>query len=202
MATHVAAAVDNGEGIVERATALVPLLRENALRTERDRRVARENIDALAEAGVFRITLPRSHGGYEASVATQIDVLAEVARGCGSTGWVASVYSVGTWLAALFPDDAQDEVFATPDVRVTVVATPTAVARPVDGGYRVTGRWGFNTGCLDAHWAFLGAMLEGREDPGGHIVMLIPYGELEIVDDWFVSGLVGTGRCTVRSENV
>jgi 3-hydroxy-9,10-secoandrosta-1,3,5(10)-triene-9,17-dione monooxygenase len=202
MAVHVAAAVDDGEGVLQRTRALVPLLRENAIRTERERKVAPENIEALAAAGVFRLTLPRSHGGYEASVATQIEVLAEVARGCGSTSWVASVYSVGTWLAALFPDDAQDEVFATPDVRVTVVATPTAVAQPVEGGYRVTGRWGFNTGCLDAHWAFLGAMLEGREDPGGHIVMLIPYDQLEIVDDWFVSGLVGTGSCTVRSDDV
>ncbi len=185
-----------------RTTSLVPLLKENALRTERERRVVPENIEALAEAGVFRLTLPRSLGGYEASMATQVEVLAEIARGCGSTSWVASVYSVGTWLVALFSDEAQDEVFATSDVRVTVVATPTAVAHPVEGGYRVTGRWAFNTGCLDAHWAFLGVRQEGVEGPLGHIVVLVPYSELEIHDDWYVSGLVGTGSCTVSADDV
>ena len=202
MTARAAATLETGPDVLERTRALVPLLRDNAQRTERERRVVPENIDALADAGVFRLTLPQSLGGEEATVATQVEVLAEIARGCGSTSWVASVYSVGTWLAALFPDEAHDEVFVTPDVRVTVVATPTAVARPVDGGYRITGRWGFNTGCLDAHWAFLGAMIEGREGPDGHIVTLIPYRELEIVDDWYVSGLAGTGSSTVRGDDV
>jgi alkylation response protein AidB-like acyl-CoA dehydrogenase len=196
------AAVEAGEDLVARAATIVPLLRRNALQTERDRRIASENVEAMADAGIYRLTLPRSHGGYEASVATQIAVLAQLARGCGSTSWVASVYSVGTWLVALFSDEAQDEVFATPDLRVTVVATPSAVARPVDGGYRVTGCWAFSTGCLDAHWAFVGAMEEGRDEPTSHIVMLIPYSELEIVDDWFVSGLAGTGSCSVRADDV
>ena len=95
------AQVGTDSGLLGRTTALVPLLRENALRTERERRVVPENIEALAEAGVFRLTLPRSFGGYEASMATQVEVLAEIARGCGSTSWVASVYSVGTWLVAV-----------------------------------------------------------------------------------------------------
>jgi alkylation response protein AidB-like acyl-CoA dehydrogenase len=191
-----------GEEVVGRVRELVPLLRENALRTERDRRVASENLSALAEAGVFRLTLPESFGGFEAPLTTQIDVLAEIARGCGSTSWVASVYSVGTWLVALFSDEAQDEVFTNPDALVTVVATPSATARPVDGGYRVTGRWAFNTGCLDADWAFLGAMLEGSEGPEGHVVILVPYSELEIHDDWYVSGLAGTGSCSVSADDV
>ena len=192
----------SAEGIIERTSALVPLLRENALRTERERRVAPENLAALTEAGVIRMTAPRRFGGFESPMVTQVEVLAELARGCGSTSWVASVYSVGAWLAALFSEEAQEEVFARPNVRVTGVATPTAVARPVDGGFRVSGRWAFNTSCLDAHWAFLGAMREGVEGPSGHVVMLIPYSELEIHDDWFVSGLAGTGSCTVSGEDM
>jgi 3-hydroxy-9,10-secoandrosta-1,3,5(10)-triene-9,17-dione monooxygenase len=189
-------------GLLDRARALVPLLRENALRTEQDRRMAPENLAALAEAGIFRLTLPRSLGGYEAPVGVQVAVLAELARGCGSTSWVASVYSVGTWLVALFPDEAQDEVFATTDVLVTVVATPSAVATPVAGGYRVTGRWAFSTGCIDAHWAFVGALEEGVDGPGAHRVLLIPYTELRIHDDWRVTGLAGTGSNSVSADGV
>jgi alkylation response protein AidB-like acyl-CoA dehydrogenase len=182
----------------------VPLLRRNALETERERRVAAENIAALAEAGIFRITLPRRFGGYECSVATQVDVLAEVARGCGSTSWVAAVYSVGTWIAALLADEAQEEIFATPDVRISVVGgSPTALARRVDGGFRFTGRWPFSTGCLDAHWASLGAAVDGESvQELRQVIGLVPYTELEIHDDWFVTGLTGTGSCTVSGEDV
>jgi alkylation response protein AidB-like acyl-CoA dehydrogenase len=193
---------DVGEGVVERTTALVPLLREHALETDRNRRVAPECIAALEDAGVFRITLPRRFGGYEVPLVTQVDVLAEVARGCGSSSWVAAVYSMGTWVVALFSDEAQDEVFATVDARITLVATPSSYALPVAGGYKVTGRWGFNSGCLDAHWAVLGTVREGSEVPEGHLLVVVPYAELEIHDDWFVSGLRGTGSCSVSAADV
>jgi alkylation response protein AidB-like acyl-CoA dehydrogenase len=200
--SSVAAGVDAAVGVVQRTAALVPLLREQALTTERERRVAPECIAALAEAGVFRITLPRRYGGYECTLTTQVEVLTEVARGCGSSSWVAAVYSIGTWLVALFADEAQDEVFATPDPRISAVATPSSSARPVPGGYRVTGRWAFNTGCLDAHWAVLGTMREGSEPEAGHMLVAIPYSELAIHDDWFVSGLRGTGSCSVSADDV
>ncbi len=180
-------------GIVERARALVPLLRGNALTTERERRVAPENIEAMAEAGIFRITTPRRFGGYESSLVTQVDVLREIGRGCGSSSWVAAVYSVGTWLVGLFTDELQEEVFATADVRVNTVGTPSAIATPAGSDYRVRGRWAFATGCLDAHWAVLGAQLEAGSDEPAILWVAVPYSELEIEDDWYVSGLRGTG---------
>jgi alkylation response protein AidB-like acyl-CoA dehydrogenase len=197
-----AAEVAAGEGVVERAAHLVPLLRRNAAQADRDRRIAPENIGALAEAGVFRITLPRRFGGYESSVATQVDVLCELARGCGSTSWVAAVYSVGTWLVAISSDELQEEVFATTDARITVVGTPSSTARSAAGGYRVSGRWAFSTGCLDAHWAVVGTVPEGSELPAGHLLAVIPYSDLEIHDDWNVSGLRGTGSCSVSADDV
>jgi alkylation response protein AidB-like acyl-CoA dehydrogenase len=189
-------------GVVARASALVPLLRENALQTDRERRIPPENLAALTEAGVFRMTAPKRFGGYELPLVTQVEALTEIGRGCGSTSWVAAVHSVGTWLAALFDDEAQDEVFVTPDVRITVVATPSSSATPVSGGYRVRGRWAFNTGCLDAEWAFLGTLLAGHELATGHLAVLIPYEELTIEDDWFVTGLRGTGSCSVIADDV
>jgi 3-hydroxy-9,10-secoandrosta-1,3,5(10)-triene-9,17-dione monooxygenase len=196
-------AVDTAE-LRERAEALVPLLRANALATERAGRVAPPVIAALAQAGVFRMTAPRAFGGWQAPMATQVEVLRQIARGCGSTSWVAAVYSVGVWMAGCFNDRAQDEVFSEPDVRVTLVAAPTGTLVPTQGGYVLDGRWGFNTGCLDGHWAIVGAPRPASEDPRGRDGMcaLVPYSDLEVADDWHVSGLCGTGSRTISAQAV
>lgn len=188
----------------ERVETLVPLLRARALQTERDARVAPEVIAALAEAGVFRMTAPRAFGGDQVPMTTQVDVLATIARGCGSTSWVAAVYSVGVWFAGCFSDQAQDEVFAQADARVTLVAAPTGTLTPTAGGYRLSGRWAFNTGCLDGHWAIVGAPRPPDESPDGFegMVALVPYAELAIADDWNVSGLCGTGSRSISAEDV
>src|ERR1700689_2052805 len=110
-------AVDTAE-LCGRAEALVPLLRANALATERGGRVAPAVIEALAQAELFRMTAPRAFGGWQAPMATQVEVLRQIARGCGSTSWVAAVYSVGIWMAGCFSDRAQDEVFSVSDARV------------------------------------------------------------------------------------
>lgn len=203
-ATASATADDAGAGLAERAEALIPLLRANAVKTERDRRVAPENIAALADAGILRMTAPRRFGGYQVPVEAQVQALAAVARGCGSTSWVAAVYSVGGWMAGRFDDQAQDEVFARPDVRVTLVGAPTSEVRRVAGGYRLDGRWGFNTGCPDGHWAILGAPAppDAPEADRDGLLLLVPYEDLLVDDDWFVSGLCGTGSRTVRAVDV
>src|SRR5512145_2049435 len=101
--------------IVERTAALVPMLRERAPAAEKNRRVPPETLDALAEAGVFRMTAPKTFGGSEADFQTQCDVLAEVARGCPSTSWVATIFSAMSWLVGVFPDETQEEIYAAGD---------------------------------------------------------------------------------------
>ena len=86
------------------------------------------SLDALSEAGVFRMMAPTRYGGDEADFQTQCDVLAEIARGCPSTSWVATIYSAMAWLAGVFPDEAQDEVFASRDPRISGVFSPTGTA--------------------------------------------------------------------------
>jgi 3-hydroxy-9,10-secoandrosta-1,3,5(10)-triene-9,17-dione monooxygenase len=190
------------EELLARTESLVSLLRANAQATERAGRVAAENIDALAGAGVFRMTAPREAGGYQLPVITQVEALAAIARGCGSTSWVAAVYSVGIWMAGNFADEIQEEVFAEPDVRVSTAAAPTGRLSRSTGGYRLDGRWAFNTGCLDAHWAILGAIREADAGEGDAVLVLIPSSELEIADDWEVSGLCGTGSRTITADGV
>jgi alkylation response protein AidB-like acyl-CoA dehydrogenase len=194
------------EELLERTQTLVPLLRASARDAEREGRVAPGCLEAIADAGVLRMTAPAEAGGYQLPVTTQVDVLAALARGCGSTSWVCAVYSVGIWLAGNFSDAIQEEVFAQPDVRITVVGAPTGrLTRDEAGAYRLSGRWGFNTGCLDAHYAIVGALREGGPSGGQEddaTLAIVPYEHLQLADDWDVSGLAGTGSRTITADDV
>ncbi|MHA5048127.1 acyl-CoA dehydrogenase family protein [Streptomyces sp. SD15] len=188
----------------ESAAALVPLLRENAARTEADRKVAEENIAALSEAGLFRLTVPRRLGGHEADIRTFLEVTSELARGCGSTAWVATLINVCNWMAGLYPERAQQEVWGeNPDARVCGVLAPSATSRAVEGGLVVTGRWGFASGSLHSQWACLGIPVvdaSGQQIDQGSA--LIPMEELTIEDTWYVAGMRGTGSNTLVADEV
>jgi alkylation response protein AidB-like acyl-CoA dehydrogenase len=188
------------EGLVERAAALVPALRERAQAAEAARRVPDESFEDLAEAGVFRMCAPKRFGGYEADFGTQIEALAHVARGCPSTSWVGTIFSAMAWLAGCYPDEAQEEVFADGDPRIAGVAAPTGTATRVDGGIRFSGRWAFNTGCDGAKWTWLQLILQ--EGEGVPHSILVPSGELKIVDDWYASGMAATGSKSVVADDV
>ncbi|MFC7303881.1 acyl-CoA dehydrogenase family protein [Streptomyces monticola] len=190
--------------LVARATALQPLLREHAARIETDRRVTDEVIDALTDAGLFKLTVPRRFGGYEADMRTQLDVSTALAEGDGSTAWVVAVINTSNWLAALFPLEAQEEVFGTdPDARTTGVFSPTATTRRVKGGWRASGRWYYNSGSWHATWAVLGMPLT---DEAGEVVdqamVLVPRTDLEIEDVWYVAGMRGTGSNCAIAEDI
>jgi len=188
--------------IVERAAALVPVLRETAAANEKARRVPEEHFDALSEAGVFRMTAPKRFGGDEADFETQCEVLAEVGRGCASTSWVATIFSAMTWLAAGFPDEAQEEILAPGDPRISGVFAPTGTAVRKNGGFVVNGRWAFNTGCHGAQWTFLNAIVETDDGQGLPTSFLVPSSELTMLDDWYASGMSATGSNTVVAEDV
>ncbi len=187
--------------LIQRAADLVPTLRGRAAAAERARRVPQESLDDLSNAGVFRMMAPKKYGGDEASFETQCEVLAEIARGCPSTSWVATIFSAMTWLAAGFPDEAQAEVFAA-DPRISGVFSPTGTAVRRDGGFVVSGRWGFNTGCHGAQWTVLNAVLAADSGAGMPMCVLVRSRELTIVDDWYASGMSATGSNTIVAENV
>jgi 3-hydroxy-9,10-secoandrosta-1,3,5(10)-triene-9,17-dione monooxygenase len=188
--------------LVRRAAALVPLLRANAQRCHRERRIPQENLDAIRDAGLFKLTLPRRFGGYEVDMRTKVAVLGEIARGCGSTAWVTTLYDDAMFLVSLFPDAVQDEVFADPDVHVTATLIPAGRAVRQGDGYSVSGRWPFNSGCLDATYVVEPAIVENDTGIPEVALFLMPYADLTIEDDWYVSGLRGTGSNTVSGQGV
>ncbi|PWT82504.1 MAG: acyl-CoA dehydrogenase [Blastocatellia bacterium] len=178
------------------------MLRANAAAAETARRVSPETLDSLSEAGIFRMTAPKRFGGQEVDFQTQCDVLAEIARGCPSTSWVATIYSAMSWLAGVFPDEAQEEVFATRDPRISGVFSPTGTAVRVSGGLSVNGRWPFNTGCHGSEWTVLNAVLATDTGPGVPTCVIARSRELILLDDWYATGMTATGSNTVVAENV
>lgn len=189
---------------VRRAAALLPLVAAAAAEEEADRRLSPAVVDALTDAGLFRLLVPRRHGGDGASIGTLLDAAAAVARGDGSTGWVVALLGVTTWSVGLFPDAAQAEVFADgPDARVCGVLAPTSSAVREEGGLRVTGRWGWASGCHHAGWAVLGVPIV---DASGHQVdqglALVPMAQLRIEDTWFTAGMRATGSDTLVADGV
>jgi alkylation response protein AidB-like acyl-CoA dehydrogenase len=162
--------------------------------------VPAESLDALAEAGIFRMCAPVRYGGYEADFQTQCDALSEISRGCPSTSWVATIYSAMSWLVSTFPDETQDEVFAGGDPRISGVFSPTGTAVPRDGGLVVNGRWPFNTGCHGARWTVLNVVSEGGA--GMPTCVVARSSDLTIMDDWYASGMTATGSNTIVAENV
>jgi 3-hydroxy-9,10-secoandrosta-1,3,5(10)-triene-9,17-dione monooxygenase len=199
--TEIAKSPDRSD-LVGRAAELVPLIARNAGKAEDNRRLADETIEALADAGLLRMRVPARFGGYESDMTTVVDVLAELARGDGSTSWVASVYAISSWMVGLFPDHVQDEVFADPNVRISGILSPTAVAVPTDGGVILNGKWAFNTGSLHSQWNANAAVLAGPDGEFQPIMTLIPMNELQIVDDWHTAGLRGSGSVTTVAEDV
>ncbi|MFF7475735.1 acyl-CoA dehydrogenase family protein [Streptomyces sp. NPDC008092] len=192
------------EELVARAEALGPLIREHAPKTEADRRVPDQVIDALSEAGLFKLSTPRRYGGYESGMRAMLDVSAAVARADGSTGWVVALVNVCNYMAGLFPVRSQDEVFgADPEAKVTGVLSPTASSVKVDGGWKVNGRWYYNSGSWHSSWALLGIPVT---DAGGEVVdqglALVPRADLQIEDTWFVAGMRGTASNALIAEDV
>jgi len=188
--------------LIQRAAALVPRLRERAAAAEQARRLPPETFDALGDADVFRMTAPTRFGGHQADFLTQCEVLAELARGCPSASWVATILSAMSWLAGTFPDEAQEEVFASKDPRISGVFSPTGTAVPKGGGYVANGRWGYNTGGHGSEWTIVNAVLTENGTAGVPMCVLIRSRDLTRMDDWHASGMTATGSSTIVAEDI
>lgn len=188
--------------LLANARAIQPLLKQNAERTERERRIPPENIAAMEQHGLFRILVPRQFGGHEAGIRTYTDVVAEIARGCGATGWIAFISDATDWLVAQYSDEVQAEVYGQgPDTRIIgILDESNALTSKTEGGFMLSGQWGFGSGSHHAQWIALGAPLS--DHPGDAGLMLVPVNKLSIKDTWYVAGMRGTGSDTVVADNV
>lgn len=198
-------ATDLRTELVRRARVLGPMLERNAAQTESERRVVQENIDAFAEAGLFRVMQPKRYGGFELGVSVHLDVVSTVAEFCPSSAWVLNLIGVCAWFASLLPARAQDDIFgANPQARVAGVFTPSSQThrKAVEGGLVVSGKWFYASGCLHADWGLIGL---SEQDESGKVIdqylAYVPMSDLTIEDTWFTVGMRGSGsNCLVAND--
>jgi 3-hydroxy-9,10-secoandrosta-1,3,5(10)-triene-9,17-dione monooxygenase len=189
------------DDVLRAAAELVAVLKERAARTEQLRRIPPETVQDLVASGLIRIGNPRRYGGNGLEVDAAYDVAWELGRGCGSTAWCYSLWTIHNWWIGHFSERAQDDLFAAgPDTLFSSGLNPAGGrAEPVAGGFRVSGRWSFSSGCDAASWAMVATPGPG---PGGLLWLLLPRPDFEIVDTWFASGMRGTGSNDVVVKDV
>jgi 3-hydroxy-9,10-secoandrosta-1,3,5(10)-triene-9,17-dione monooxygenase len=191
--------------LLERAEALIPVLRERAQRAEELRRLPDETIADLHKSGLFRVLQPKRVGGSELPFRHLVELVAVISRGCGSTGWVLANLAAHHWLFGMWPKRAQDEVWGqSPDNLIgSALIFPRGRAKRVEGGYRLSGRWPFSSGVDAAAWNLMGGIAQD-EDSGATEprIFLLPASDYTIIDTWQVIGLAGTGSKDVAVEDV
>ena len=183
---------------------ILPSLRERAEEAERLRVVPDASIKDLEATGFFRLLQPKRFDGFEADPVDFYTAVKEIAGACGSTGWVASVVGVHPWQVALFPDTAQQAVWGEDtSTRLSSSYAPTGKAVETDGGYQLSGRWSFSSGCDHATWVLLGGLVSNQD---GQVVdfktFMLPRRDYTIEDVWNTVGLRGTGSNDIVVEDV
>lgn len=192
--------------VVQRVEAIGERISKVADETEQLGKLSEESVRAVKEAGVMRMLQPTEHGGYAAHPADFAEAVMATAKLCGSTGWVTGVGGVHPWEFALMDSQLQEEVWGQdPDTWIASPYAPGGVAVPVDGGYKLSGRWPFSSGTDHSDWVVLGALVgdaHGKPvEPRRAIHVVLPRSDYTIDhDSWQVMGLKGTGSKDVNIE--
>jgi len=188
-----------------RARELQPVLVSRLKEADEGRRVPAETIKDFQAAGFFRILQPSRWGGFEHDPQVFFDVQQTIGAACASSAWVLGVLGVHAWQLALFPIEAQREVWG--DDTSTLISSsyaPTGKIERAPGGYTISGRWSFSSGCDHGQWAFLGGMVPPAAEgaPPEMRTFLLPRRDYTIEDNWHVMGLKGTGSKDVVVDRV
>ena len=185
----------NSETLAAHARAMIPTLAGRASAAAKARRQPAETIAEMQDAGFFRVLQPKRWGGYEMDLHTFYDIQIALAEGDMSPAWIYGVVGLHPWLVALLDDRAAEDIWGK-DTSTLICSSlaPGGTATPADGGYRLSGRWKFSSGCEHCAWCVLGAQLPPAADgTSERILLFLPQSACSIVDTWHVAGLAGTG---------
>jgi alkylation response protein AidB-like acyl-CoA dehydrogenase len=179
----------------------VERLAMRAREAENLRRLPQATVDDYRDSGLARLLLPKRYGGSQAEFPEILEVVRLLAHGCTSSAWTLGFYTLHNWMLALFGEQAQDEVFADGPVLCPAPLAPTGRAVPEDGGVRLTGRWSWATGVMDADWVMVGAIC-GPDDAPYPALVLLPATDTRVEDVWHTAGMCATGSNDVVIDDV
>src|SRR5216683_6095940 len=194
--------------IVKATQALAPLIQESLSVMEAERRLAPQVVDALRALGAFRLAVPQAYGGLELDPMTQVSVVEELSRMDGSVGWCAMISSAGSFASAFLAPAVAQRLCGHVGFSLAGQVVPVGRAELVDGGYRVSGRYRFGSGCQHASMIVGGCvvfeggnprLVNGRPEIR---VMVFPPAACKILDTWHTTGLAGTGSHDFVVEDV
>ncbi len=186
------------EDFVERARALVPVLKSRRAQTLAERNVPAETIQDFKDAGFFKILQPPRWGGYDVPYATVARITEELAKGCQESAWVYGVLGIHNGFLSGYSEQAQQEVWGEDPSTLISSSYAPQLGADEEGGMRISGRWSFSSGVDHADWALIGGISPERGVQG----LLVPKSDIEVVDDWHVLGMRGTGSKTLVLDNV
>jgi 3-hydroxy-9,10-secoandrosta-1,3,5(10)-triene-9,17-dione monooxygenase len=189
---------------VEAAASMIPRLTERAASAEELRRIPQDTIAELHACGLMRLMQPKHYRGSELGLTALMDVVLELAKGCASTAWVYSNLASHSWNIGQLTRQAQDDVWAdNPNALVaTGLAFPCGKAVPVEGGYKVSGKWPFGSGVNASQWMFVGAMTDRDGGAPERRFFLIPEEGFKSLDNWRAYGLTATGSHDVEVNEI
>jgi len=185
--------------LLRRAAAMVPLLKERAGYTEELRRIPDETVDDLLSSGLHLIGVPERFGGLDVDYGLMLEAGAILGTGCSAASWCYCLWTAHSWLVGFWPLEAQEEVFGqSPDVLLSSSLNPgRSTLEKAKGGFKFSGRWEFSSGSDAAQWVMVGSDI-----PEGRVWVLVPRSDYEIVDNWHVSGLKGSGSKDILIKDV
>lgn len=194
----------SSEELVARAHALRPLLAEHAGACDRERRIQQPVFEAMRDAGLFKICLPKRAGGFGLPFLTQIEVAAELGYACASSAWGHMVLCATTSGIGFVPKALTEQILRTGNETLCGVVMRNGKAKPVEGGYLVSGKWPFASGCLHADWGMVGVEILGPDGtmaaPGWAFMKLAGDHAPDIEMTWNVTGMRGTGSNTIVAD--
>jgi 3-hydroxy-9,10-secoandrosta-1,3,5(10)-triene-9,17-dione monooxygenase len=190
------------EAVLARVRALIPTIRAGAAAAEEARTLPQETVDALLAAGLARILVPASCGGYGLSLDTWFEVVREIARADASHAWCASLMIHHPHYLSHFPEAAQNAVWAEGvDFAIAASIQPVGRVTAVEGGYRISGEFPFASGINYSRWLIVGSIAEGSGGPEAKFFLVRP-NEFEIKDTWFTAAMQATGSNTAVCSEV
>ncbi len=200
------AVLDTKAMLRERAKGLIPMLRERSLEIDKTSNLPKDVIDVLKSEGLIKVLRPEMFGGYQTNMRTYTEVVTEISRGNGSAGWFVSLSNIRDYMISYaFGREALDEIFGHgEDVVLAGNFKPIKCdIKKVEGGYLIEeAQWPFVSGSPHADWCYFGFPTDDGNGGMEMAIMVVPRNELEVLDDWHVVGLKGSGSNSVIAKNV